>query len=337
MRRVLIGLPLVLVALYVPGWFIGAEVIKGRVAERLEALEQRGYDVALDTLVVEGFPARYDITLAGYSVVAPSGIAGRGEAVRAGSSVFAFLIDRAVDIEAIDPQTVDVPGVPPLTVRVGNADGEVRLTGLDDPRPESGHIVVRDVSVSAPGRPDTAMLTVAEARYDQAVPLIRADGTSDPAFGGVALALNAIALPEGTGRNLPDIVEVVEADLVVSRPWPARPTAPEMAAWRDAGGVVEVVRLNLAWGDVRLAASGTLILDADLQPQGRLDATVEGMDQLIQAVTGGTAENGGLTGLSLGLFGGAGSVTLPLTIAAGRIGLGPVPLARLPAIVWPER
>ncbi len=342
MRRILIGLPLALIALYVPGWFIGAEVVKGRITDRLQALEQRGYDVSVDTLSVEGFPARFDIALDGYSVTTPRGITGRGEAVRAGSSVFGFVADQRVDIEAIAEQTVDLPGVPPITVRVASADGDVKLAGLTDPRPESGHLVVRDVTLSAPGRPQTEALTVGEARLRQTVPLVRADGTADPGFGGIAVSLESIGLPAGslpsdTGSSLPDIVERVTAELAVSRPWPARPTTGQLTAWRDAGGLVEVIGFTLAWGDVRLVATGTLSLDAALQPQGRLDASVEGMDQLVQAVAGAAQGGGGLGGLSLGLFGGGGgALTLPLTIAEGRIGLGPVPLARLPTIVWPD-
>lgn len=338
MPRLLIGLPLALIALYVAGWFIGAEVIKGRVTDRLESMGDRGYDVSVDTLTVEGFPTRFDITVAGYTIATPSGITGHGEAVRAGASVFDFVLDRSVDIEAIAEQTVELPGVPPMTVRVAGADGEVRLAGFADPRPQSGHVVVQDLTVSAPGRPAAPILTVAEARYGQAVPLVREDGSRDVAFGGLAVALETVGLPDGAGRTLPDIVDSIRADLAVSRPWPARPTAPAMTAWRDAGGVVEVTRFHLAWGEVRLVATGTLSLDDALQPQGRLDATVEGMDQLIQAAAGGGEGTGGLTGLSLGLFGGGGGgVTLPLTIADGRVGLGPVPLARLPAIVWQTR
>lgn len=335
-RRLLIGLPLVLIGLYVAGWFVGAELAKQRIADRLGVLQDQGYRVDLDTLAVAGFPARFDITVAGYSVATPGGVTGEGRSIRAGGSVIDFLLDRSVAIEAAAEQTVTLAGVPPLTVRLAGAEGAVRLAGLTAPQPQGGHVVARDVVLSAPGE----TLTIDQASVAQSVPLER-DGQTDPGFGGLTVVLQAIGLPEGMGRGQPDLIERIAADLAITRPWPVRPAVPDLAAWRDAGGVVEVLDFQLDWGAVQLAASGTLSLDADLQPTGRLDATVVGLDQLIQAVAGeGGQGDIGLTGISLGgLFGGGGDqgVTLPLTIAGGRIGLGPVPLARLPRIVWPER
>ena len=47
--------------------------------------------------------------------------------------------------------------------------------------------------------------------------------------------------------------------------------------WRDKGGTVEVTRLNLDHGPLRLNGEGTFALDRDLQPVGTLTVRVEGL------------------------------------------------------------
>lgn len=129
--------------------------------------------------------------------------------------------------------------------------------------------------------------------------------------------------------------------------------AQELDDWRRADGSLEIALLSLAKGDRRLQANGTLGLDAEHRPAGRLDVRAAGIEALVAGVMGqrfGT-DRGALIGNLVGQFlgggrreskaaetGAPGDPALkplpPLRLADGRLLLGPLPIpnVRLPAL-----
>ena len=91
-------------------------------------------------------------------------------------------------------------------------------------------------------------------------------------------------------------------------------------------------------------ASGTVTLDAALQPQANLTADVRGFLQTVDAlVAAGMVEDdkAGLIKAGLALLAGApdadgtATLTAPLSLNRGRVFLGPLQIAQLPPVVWP--
>lgn len=115
----------------------------------------------------------------------------------------------------------------------------------------------------------------------------------------------------------------------------------EVERWREGGGRIDLLLLSIAKGPRRLEAKGTLRLDEQHRPAGQLALAGTGLDDLIANLAGG--RSGGLLGALLGQAakpqgpgGGAPALTPlpPVRLDDGRVALGPftVPNARLPAL-----
>jgi hypothetical protein len=123
----------------------------------------------------------------------------------------------------------------------------------------------------------------------------------------------------------------------------------ELDRWRDAGGRLQLTNATLAKGAKRVEATGSLALDAFRRPEGRVELSLTGLDELLQSLGlgGRSATIGGLIAGVLsgrpteaappapGAAGAAGAtrgVVLPLRFEGGRAYLGPIPVASLPPL-----
>ncbi|MDP6574185.1 MAG: DUF2125 domain-containing protein [Rhodospirillales bacterium] len=116
-----------------------------------------------------------------------------------------------------------------------------------------------------------------------------------------------------------------------------------LAAWRDSGGTLEVHQLAVTYGPLSGRLTGTLALDAALQPIGALTAKLGGFFEAVDGL-----RKAGLVGARQALMakvvlgvlakrppgGGAATLNAPLTIQDRRLYVGPVDLAEVPAIRW---
>ena len=121
------------------------------------------------------------------------------------------------------------------------------------------------------------------------------------------------------------------------------PLTEALEIWRDGGGTIEVDKLVLAHGPLRLHTDGTLALDHDLQPVAAFTARIQGFFETIDAFS-----NLGMIGareavtakLLLGVFshrpknGGPARLNLALTMQHRNLYAGPVKLLRLPLLRW---
>jgi hypothetical protein len=120
-------------------------------------------------------------------------------------------------------------------------------------------------------------------------------------------------------------------------------TRETLAAWRDDGGIVEIDHFRLGWSRLILDSSGTLALDANLQPIVASSATIRGHGETLNALVGaGTlgASEALMARMAFGLLqrgGGNGKppeIKISLTIQDGWLYVGPVKLLRLAPIKW---
>lgn len=156
-----------------------------------------------------------------------------------------------------------------------------------------------------------------------------------------ALQLGQIKLPASV-PGFGDTLAELDLSVQVKGAVPGGSLAEALAHWRDDGGTVELREFRLRWGGLLVDASGTLALDADLQPEGALSAIITGQDAAVDlAVTAGTLQpqDAGIVKAVLGLLAKPGpngekAITVPLTLQQSRLYLGPAALGRVPRINW---
>jgi hypothetical protein len=155
------------------------------------------------------------------------------------------------------------------------------------------------------------------------------------------LAVDELVLPARI-EPLGQTIAHVDADVAVKGTIPAGPRPAALAAWRDDGGTLELQSLDVAWGQLAVAAKGTLSLDSAMQPLGALTARIGGYSEIIDAmVAARTMKSGDAQFAKIGLGvlarpGGDGKPVLdaPITLQNGFLFIGPVRLARLPRFTW---
>ena len=255
-----------------------------------------------------------------------------------------------VEARPWQPGHVRVWLIGPQRVRLGASDeplelfGNARLTSVDLAPVAGGaweakmNVAALNV-VGADGRP---VATLGEARLRlKAGPAAVADYRT--ATWDVALAASDLRLPEDLALPLGPAVAGIEVEASVMGLMPPGPLVPALAAWRDAGGTIEVTRFRLAYGPLGLGADGTAALDSELQPIGAFTAKAEGVFALVDALTARglirrrEAVNAKVV---LGALvrregGGVPTLSVPVTIQDSVLYAGPVMLARVPPVTWP--
>jgi hypothetical protein len=144
-------------------------------------------------------------------------------------------------------------------------------------------------------------------------------------------------LPLGNYISMINLAAALEGTLHPGRP------SESLAAWRDAGGVLQIQKFVANWGPLAVTAEGTLALDGQMQPLFAGTATVRGYSEAIDAlVQARMMDPGGATGAKIALSamakpaddGGPPAAKIPVTIQDGFLFVGPLKLAQMPRIVW---
>ena len=159
----------------------------------------------------------------------------------------------------------------------------------------------------------------------------------------VALAVDAsrIKLPGAIGP-LGDIIDELDFGATVKGVFPSGKLNDAAAAWRDAGGTVEIDRLRLNWGALGATATGTIALDQELQPVGAFSGAVQGYDQILTALVQNgqmRATDAGLARIALTMLAKTGpdgkpEIKTAFTIQNGQMFLGPAKLGKAPRLTW---
>ena len=158
---------------------------------------------------------------------------------------------------------------------------------------------------------------------------------------GLALDLRQVHLP-APPPALSDTIDDVAFGVTVKGAVPDGPLAQAIAAWRDAGGTIELDSLRLKWGGLGANATGTIALDQDLQPIGAFAGGIEGFNTILTALVEagrlGT-EEAALAQIALSTLAKPGADGKPqimtsFTIQNGKMYLGPAKLGDAPRIVW---
>lgn len=167
---------------------------------------------------------------------------------------------------------------------------------------------------------------------------------AEPAL-NAELSLREVGLPVPGPGPLGQRLEMVELEGSLSGPLPPiRQPTQRAEAWRDAGGTLDLRRVELRWGPVTTILSATGTLDEALQPMGAGQLQLVGAAEAIEAMVAAGLVSRGASGALRAMAtllarpdpdGGPPLLELPLTLQERRLGLARLPLARLPALEWP--
>jgi len=169
----------------------------------------------------------------------------------------------------------------------------------------------------------------------------KAPGThTDPKI-AIAVDSRQVELPVAISP-LGSTIDELDIGLTVNGVIPDGKLPEAAAAWRDAGGTIELDRLHLLWGGLGAKATGTIALDQELQPIGGFSGAIQGYDRILTALVESgrmRATDAGLARIALTMLAKAGpdgkpEIRTAFTIQNGQMFLGPVKLGKAPHLAW---
>jgi hypothetical protein len=334
------------IAAYGGWWLHAARMVHRSIETWAETQRAQGLRVELADVAVQGFPLRLEAVASRFAVGRDVPVRWRWTGPRLTASVPPWG-SREVQVSFPGTHTVEfdaADGPKTITLTADKADGTVHVTdggkislvtvALGPTRAElpdlgPAKLAALDLSIGAP--PQGATLSASDPR--------------SPEVGRVAVSADGIELPEKATPALGGRIAHAALELVLRGAIPAAQTQAALAAWRDAGGTVELTKLRLHWGELQAEADGSAALDAALQPQGALTTRAWGVESAIDALVADGAvrpRDGAIAKTVLRATAKPGTtpgippeVEIPLTIQDRKLFLGPVPIARIPTVIWP--
>lgn len=114
--------------------------------------------------------------------------------------------------------------------------------------------------------------------------------------------------------------------------------ADSLAAWREAGGVIEIRQLSGRVEPVGADAEGTVTVDADLQPIGAFTVVARGAGEAIDRFERAGMLDQGMAiaaKMAVGAMGGGrGEIRTSLTVQDRTLHVGKLAVTRLPEVTW---
>jgi len=210
------------------------------------------------------------------------------------------------------------------------------------PAPREGELLADRLRLGTPGG------GIELRRLTAAVTSMRTAVEGEDAL-AVRLAASDLALPPTLGAAFGVLgrdIAAVTGELAVTGPWPRGDGAAARAAgWRDGGGSLHLRDVTVDWGPIAARGNATLALDETLQPMGAGTLRVAGGAALIEAAAAaGLLPPRGIETARMVLRllerpaadGGRPELEVPATLERRTLSLARIPVARLPALAWPD-
>jgi len=313
---------------YTAFWFTAAGRVADGFTEWAQSLRAQNLDLSWQQIRVGGFPLKFDVELSEARLIGPAGELHLK--LLSGSALpWNFRLWR---LAAPDGLTATAAPAAAATLTVQSATGSV-LVGSD------GGATVW-LALARPAGEAGMRLAAQDALIWLSLPPHPPQGHTEPMV-GLALDLHQVSLP-AVPPPFHNPLDEIAVGVTVMGAIPAAPPARAAAAWRDAGGTLELDHVAARWGSLAVTGSGTLALDANLQPMGAFSGGVEGYDELMAAlVAAGRMRPGDaqLARLALTMLARAGpngrpQIATSFTIQQGQMFLGPAKLGPAPRINW---
>ena len=346
LKRPFLLLTAILVALVVGWtalWYWSASALEGALLAWQAQQRERGISVEYSGPEIAGFPVGLTAHFADPSAASARGWRWTGPEVAGAAKVWAPLTIESVFAGRHDVAVTPRPGTPELQFSAEAAEAQATTSLLSDGSLEQAQFRLSGLAVTPP----TGGLATAELVTGQYGPSL-ADASGAPLRTELRAQAEKVTLPDRVRVPLGQDVERAGLDAVVVGALPSGPPDQALAQWRDAGGEVEVRRLELIWGPMTLEAEGDASLDSQFRPIGAFTARVHGLIETIDALArDGVIPQGQALAIRiaiLALGGNAGSagggtessgpdLEVPITLQNGRLFLGPVPLFPLSPVL----
>jgi hypothetical protein len=326
---------LVLVGAYTAFWFVVAGQIKDSVDAWARSERADKIDVSWQGMTITGFPIAFRVgfdraALRDNAVSPPpdlrvSSLSGIARPWDLGDWRLQAQAGFSVELAGAGERA-------PANLTAQTAEGVVSI------EPEGGWklwLRLQDTAVEAADR-----VRISSADGWVIVPSKPTQSRVDPTL-GLAWNLRQVQLPVPVGP-LGDIIEQLDFDVTVKGDFPSGKLAHAVAAWRDAGGTIELDNLDLRWGGLGAVATGTVALDQELQLIGGFSGAIQGYDKVLTALVQSghmRAADAGLARIALTMLAKAGpdgrpEIRTAFTIQNGQMFLGPAKLGKAPHLTW---
>ncbi|HVG82280.1 MAG TPA: DUF2125 domain-containing protein [Methylomirabilota bacterium] len=262
-------------------WFLAARQLQADIAGWTERQRAEGVLFSPGEIAIGGFPFRLDVTVPNPSLASADGRRRwEGPAIHATAPLWRR---GRLDYEASGRHRY----------RFTRADGASREILLDLFQAR-GRVALDQGGIRMAGlSADKARITgtapgqiVAEALAAELLlsPEHAADLKEDSA--SFALSTRSIAfLGEGAPRASALPVQSLEVRIALTGPLPWGTTPGALTRWRDAGGTLELRRLELGWSGLTVEGDGTLALDEYMRPEGAVALRLAGLHPTLQKLT----------------------------------------------------
>ena len=347
----LVGLVTLAVAAHGVYWWVVADVLHIGISTWVEDRRAAGWTISHAAPVIDGYPMRVRAIIDDPDIVIPSAVSGasngwRWRGNRIGLEVQPWNL-RKYSFSIVGRHRVYVSRgehQKNFGVTLGSLSGQARIAS--DGRMEFVGLEVGTIEAGRPGVSE--FLRVSQLGLTLYMPEYLGEGVVKPAghepTGHVvsASAENIVLSKKARypfGRTVRRIA--IKAKLIGNLVL-APTLAQTLMAWRDAGGTLELQRIDVDWGKFVLSGEGTVALDGELQPIVAMTARINGYRETVDALveTGFIRERDALTTkLVLGLVaratpGGKSQLTIPLTIQNRVLLAGPARIIKVPTIDW---
>jgi hypothetical protein len=342
LRRALTFIPtailLVAIVAVCVGWLVAARMVGGALERWVSERRSEGYHIDYAAPAVSGFPFRLRFALDRPTIQAP-GDAWQwdGPALVGEANLWRPLTIRVLlpGHHALRWGRGDAARL--YAGQAASAQAIIRLTrqgALDALRVELG-----DVRVSDDTGAEIKLQTLHLAGQLPHEPF-PADPPRTLDFGVEA---DGITLPPQEVQPLGRTIDRLFVEGAVKGPLPAGDARTAATVWRDAGGVIDLHKLQGRWGPLAAEGDGSLALDRDLQPEGAFGLKVTGFDATLDALDAAGLIEGKRMGFARTILGalakrpsagGEPAIKVPLTLQGGFCLIGPVKLLPLPRISW---
>jgi hypothetical protein len=327
----------VLAAAWCAFWFYAARDIETRLAAWAQTQRAQGLTAQYASVTVSGFPLAWHtrIMAPAMSGAGPTRWEWRGEEITAELRPWA-LHDVPVTFPGLHHVAAGAGRVAEtLEIRAAQPNGRIVLTG-------DGRLANLQLDLGAAEiqrLPDTAVTTARRVRFHLS-PHRVPDSTYRNDVLDISLDIDTLTVPEPPRYALGQTIAAAQIEASFKGALPPGPLAQSVAAWRDAGGVIEMRRLALRWGPLDANGDGTLTLDAANRPLGASTMHIRGYTETVDALAAAGVmrpREAGALKVALNLFArqsgaGARELSVPITAQDGRLfvaGFSLFPLAPL--------
>jgi hypothetical protein len=318
-----------LLAAYAIWWHYAAGWFDRSLAEWAAQRRAEGYRIEMTLAPAEGFPLWLRSSVRDPSVVAPKDAwRWAGPVLHLRSRPWSPL-DFAFEPEGAQQFSLNDRD---FTLESGNATGRIAYTF-------GGRLADFGLALEA------ARLTEA-GKPPMLVEYLKLGARQPPPdHGEVAKTTLAFEI-EATNMTLPETMRPALGPSVAAASFTARLSGPlvpgplpeALAAWRDAGGALDLDRFQVTWGPLKLRGDATIALDERLQPLIAASCEIYNVGPTFDALIAAGVidrEHGALgKQLLVGMAGEDGRLDVPLTLQDGFVYLGPFKLAPVPPIAW---